>query len=74
MNAASIYVVLSAIIVVRGNLALAEQGQGGTCNACNCQFNNIQVLEQLIESMIATNLANQPGEHNSRLSRVHVLP
>ena len=28
--------------------------QGDTCNACNCQFNNVEALTQLIESKIAT--------------------
>ena len=33
--------------------------QEDTCNACNCQFNNVQVLSQLIESKIATARMNE---------------
>ena len=28
--------------------------EGGTCQACNCQFDNIEILSQLIEAKIAT--------------------
>ena len=43
--------------------ATADSTQpGGTCNACNCQFNNVQVLEQLIEAKFATTRANESGE------------
>ena len=28
--------------------------EGGTCKACNCQFNNVEVFNQLIESKIAS--------------------
>ena len=38
-----------------GSIAVA---QGGTCNACNCQFTNIEVLGQLINTKLA---AAQPG-------------
>ena len=30
------------------------------CNACNCQFNNVQVLSQLIEVQVNRALANEP--------------
>ena len=36
------------------SLSSTVSAQGGTCNACNCQFNNVEVLTQLIESTIAT--------------------
>ena len=36
--------------------------QEGTCNACNCQFNNVEVLTQLIESKIATAQTNESGK------------
>ena len=36
--------------------------QGDTCNACNCQFNNVEVLAQLIESKIATTRTNESGK------------
>ena len=31
-----------------------------TCNACNCQFNNVQVLSQLIEAQVNRALADEP--------------
>ena len=40
--------------------------QGGSCNACNCQFGNMDVLDQYIEAIvdarIATTMANQRNE------------
>ena len=49
MDVATFYVVLATISV-----SSTASAQGGTCNACNCQFNNLEVLNQLIESKIAT--------------------
>lgn len=31
-----------------------------SCNACNCQFNNVQALSQLIEAQVNRALANEP--------------
>ena len=36
--------------------------QDNTCNACQCQFNNVQKLYQLIESKIAATLKNGTGK------------
>ena len=49
MDVATLYVVLAIISV-----SSTASAQEGTCNACNCQFNNVEVLNQLIESKIAT--------------------
>ena len=36
-------------------ITTAVSGQeGGTCRACNCQFNNVEGLSRLIESQIAS--------------------
>ena len=41
----------------------ATSGQSdSSCRACNCQFNNIEVLDRLIESKINRSLANDPGK------------
>ena len=40
-----------AIIAITSTVSGEE---GGTCRACNCQFNNVEVLDQLIESKIAS--------------------
>ena len=31
--------------------ATISVGSAQTCNACNCQFNNVQVLSQLIDEL-----------------------
>ena len=31
-----------------------------SCNSCNCQFSNVQVLSQLIEAEVNRALANEP--------------
>ena len=49
MDVTTFYVVLAIISV-----SSTASAQGGTCNACNCQFNNLEVLNQLIESKITT--------------------
>ena len=33
-----------------------------SCRACNCQFNNINILNRMIESKVNESLANDPGE------------
>ena len=49
MDVATFYVVFAIVSV-----SSTASAQGGTCNACNCQFNNVEVLNRLIESKIAT--------------------
>ena len=36
--------------------------QDDTCKACSCQFDNVQVLDQLIEAKITNALSNGAGE------------
>ena len=43
----SVYAIIAITSTVSGQ-------EGGTCRACNCQLNNIEVLNQLIESKIAS--------------------
>ena len=43
--------------------AAAVSAQSDTCRACNCQFNNVQVLDQLIEDKATTALVNGSGEY-----------
>ena len=31
-----------------------------SCNACNCQFNNVQMLSQIIEAEVNRILADEP--------------
>lgn len=51
MNPAILYLVFVAIVAFDSTLAAQPES---TCQACNCQFNNIQVLSQLIESKLAS--------------------
>ena len=42
----SVYAIIATVSTVSGQ-------EGGTCQACNCQLNNVEVLNQLIKSTIA---------------------
>ena len=47
--------------------------KGDTCQACNCQFNNVEVLNQLIESKIASGeLAKDIWKYQECIGIVHV--
>ena len=55
------YVLSVAAFVILSPAATSaqEEGEGqGTCRACHCQFNNVEVLQQLIESTIRDILVN----------------
>ena len=51
MMASIIIYSVCAIIAITSTVSGQE---GGTCTACNCQLNNVEVLNQLIESKIAS--------------------
>ena len=42
--------------------ATASIQNNGVCNSCNCQFNNIQVLDRLVDSRIANTIGELPFE------------
>ena len=52
---------MTAIAIV-SSVITVDATQDNTCNACQCQFNNVQILGQLIESKIATVLENETGK------------
>ena len=52
--------VMAAIAVVSSVIAV-DATQDNTCNACQCHFNNVEVLGQLIEAKVATALSNEAG-------------
>ena len=54
------FTILACLAIVA--CIVAAQDTGGSCSSCNCQFNNVQVLDQYIQNKIATFLANQNGE------------
>lgn len=43
----SVYVIIAVVSTVSAE-------SEGICQACNCQFNNIEVLNQMIKTEIAT--------------------
>lgn len=43
----------ATVIIILFSSSAHGQQQGNTCNACNCQFNNVEVLTQLIKSVTA---------------------
>ena len=46
-------IIYSVCAIIAITSAVSGQ-EGGTCKACNCQVNNVEVLNQLIESKIAS--------------------
>ena len=46
------------IFILAVSACEAVSNEIGECRACNCQFNNVQVLDRLIESRITTALNN----------------
>ena len=42
--------------------------QNNNCNACNCRFNNVQVLKELIRAEITTLQRNETSEPRKFLS------
>ena len=71
MNSVNIQLLfLGTLIAISAAPAKGE----GTCNACNCQFNNVQVLTELIRAEIAsivTNISESDGEYKFNNSTVH---
>ena len=51
MDSAILYIMLFATIAIASTASAQPEG---TCQACNCQFNNVEVLSRLIESKIAS--------------------
>ena len=48
---------LNLIVLIAAVLTATASTQGnGVCNSCNCQFNNIQVLDQLVNTKIANTI------------------
>ncbi len=48
----ALYVLVAAIALTAANAQ--------SCTTCNCQFDNIQVLNQLVEAKVKSTLANEP--------------
>ena len=48
----NLIVFITAILTVTAS----TRDSNGVCNSCNCQFNNIQVLDQLVDGRIANTI------------------
>ena len=50
-------VILYSVCAIIAIISTISGQEGGTCTACNCQFDNLEVFNQLIESKIASGKA-----------------
>lgn len=62
MNTNKIGVTL--LLLVGNALATISMATAQSCNACNCQFNNVQALSQLMKKEVKHALANEPRKSN----------
>ena len=66
---------LNLVVLIAAVLtATASTQANGVCNSCNCQFNNVQVLDQLVDARIA----NTIGKFNNIIAvlaivRLHII-
>jgi hypothetical protein len=63
MNKSGIAVCVFMAVIANSITTASSQ----TCTTCNCQINNVQLLDQLMEAKVNRILANEPSE----LSVVH---
>ena len=54
---------LSITVTITTSMLFSVVISHESCNVCNCQFNNVQVLDQLIEGKINTALTGKT--HNT---------
>ena len=47
--------------------------QGGSCNACNCQFGNMDVLDQYTEAIVDARLAAAQRNETGKTSNLAIL-
>ncbi len=47
-------IILYSVCAIIAITSTVSGEEGGTCTACNCQLNNGEILNQLIESKIAS--------------------
>ena len=52
---------LMIVVTVVALLAGSALAQSDSCQACNCQFNNVEVLNQVIEASVRDMLADEAG-------------
>ena len=57
---AKVGLVLLLLLVAKASIFFVTDAQ--SCNACNCQFNNVQALSRLVQAEVNRALANEPRE------------
>ena len=57
---AKVGILVLLLLVSTGFIITVADAQ--SCNACNCQFNNIQILSQLVEAEVNRKLADEPSK------------
>ena len=55
-------IALCAFVAVIAFIITAVAANTQSCTTCNCQINNIQLLDQLAEAKVNRILANEPSE------------
>ena len=51
---------LSFMVLLVTAATTQDEGNAQTCNVCNCKFNNVKLLSQLIEKQVNKKLADEP--------------
>ena len=51
---------LSLLLFLATTAASVSISTAQTCNACNCQFNNLHILNQLIDAQVSQILSSEP--------------
>ena len=64
-------VILYSVCAIIAITSTVSGEEGGTCKACNCQLNNVEVLNRLIESKITSGKLATTTVKPSRCQRVH---
>ena len=53
-------VMLAVILIASGTFSVSVSAQ--SCKACNCQFSNVEVLNDIVEAQVNRILAKEPSK------------
>ena len=73
VSVASMDLVISYLLFVTITVPSVVCAQEGTCKACNCRFDNLKVLDELIESRIESKLATQINEQGKNIYSLLII-
>ena len=51
---------LVLVLLLMANASVFTVTDAQSCKACNCQFNNVQALSQLVQAEVNRAIANEP--------------